>query len=268
MDGLDSSTHTGHGGDDLSLSELSATDHPKPFSLIAQPLHPENIDDENGIFKAVEIRQSEERARENKLQNDLFILRKLNAAFGLYTEALSTTHSSTERVAVQLEQTNALLDKYVNILIKSEAVTRLVFDERWAGAEEDEDMLEREEREAEELRRREDQERALAAQREVERREREEQEREARQEKHRVEGVKTGRSVSRSTSGVRGVRGTRASMRSAAQTASRSVSTRTNNSITQVGSGKISTTASKIGRPSLSVSTRGSTVSHKLPRQG
>jgi hypothetical protein len=34
-----------------------------------------------------------------------------------------------------LEHTNALLDKYVNILSKSEAVTRLIFDERWEGAD-------------------------------------------------------------------------------------------------------------------------------------
>lgn len=40
-----------------------------------------------------------------------------------------------QRIMVQLEQTDALLNKYSNILDKSEAVTRLIFDERWEGAE-------------------------------------------------------------------------------------------------------------------------------------
>jgi hypothetical protein len=36
------------------------------------------------------------RTREEKLQNDLFLLKKLNSAFSLYTDALRTTQSSTE----------------------------------------------------------------------------------------------------------------------------------------------------------------------------
>ena len=40
-----------------------------------------------------------------------------------------------QRVAEQLADTDALLSKYINILDKSEAVTRLIFDERWEGAE-------------------------------------------------------------------------------------------------------------------------------------
>lgn len=40
-----------------------------------------------------------------------------------------------QRVAEQLADTDALLNKYINILGKSEAVTRLIFDERWEGAE-------------------------------------------------------------------------------------------------------------------------------------
>ena len=36
------------------------------------------------------------RAREEKLQNDLFLLKKLNGAFSLYTDALRATQSSTE----------------------------------------------------------------------------------------------------------------------------------------------------------------------------
>jgi hypothetical protein len=36
------------------------------------------------------------RTREEKLQNDLFLLKKLNSAFSLYTDALRATQSSTE----------------------------------------------------------------------------------------------------------------------------------------------------------------------------
>ena len=36
------------------------------------------------------------RMREEKLQNDLFLLKKLNSAFSLYTDALRATQSSTE----------------------------------------------------------------------------------------------------------------------------------------------------------------------------
>jgi len=40
-----------------------------------------------------------------------------------------------KRIAEQLEQTDALLNKYVNILSKTDQVARLIFDERWMGAE-------------------------------------------------------------------------------------------------------------------------------------
>lgn len=38
-------------------------------------------------------------------------------------------------MAEQLAQTDALLNKYANMLSKSETVTRLIFDERWGGAD-------------------------------------------------------------------------------------------------------------------------------------
>lgn len=40
-----------------------------------------------------------------------------------------------QQVAEQLVQTDGLLDKYANMLAKSESVTRLIFDEQWEGAE-------------------------------------------------------------------------------------------------------------------------------------
>lgn len=40
-----------------------------------------------------------------------------------------------QKVAKQLAQTDALLNKYVEILHRSEDVSRLIFDEDWQGAE-------------------------------------------------------------------------------------------------------------------------------------
>jgi hypothetical protein len=125
-----------------------------------------------------------------------------------------------------LEQTDALLNKYISILSKSEDFSRLIFDERWQGAEavssyvrsmtdthavmQDEAALERDRSVAEERARREATERALSAQRERERQEREEQERLAQEEKERVEREKREK-----RGAIRGVRGTRASTRGA-----------------------------------------------------
>ncbi|KAL6302117.1 hypothetical protein BKA93DRAFT_737588 [Sparassis latifolia] len=230
------SSRTGPGGADLSLSELSLPDRPgpshrRPFSLLAQPItHNEddpdyspiaddNADAEGELDQTMtqedveKLKKLAAKAREEKLQHDLFILKKLNGAFEVYKDALKETKSSTERVANQLEHTNALLDKYVMILSKSETTAKLILDERWKGAEADEETLEREQAEAEERARREEEERVLAAQRERERLEREEQERKERIERERLERERAEASKSTGRGGVRGVRGTRASMR-------------------------------------------------------
>ncbi|KAF8274603.1 hypothetical protein EI94DRAFT_1696104 [Lactarius quietus] len=204
------------------------------------------------------------RSREEKLRSDLFVLRQLNGAFAAYNDALQATHMGTVRVAKQLEETDALLNKYINILSKSERVRQLIFDERWMGAEADEALLEEEIRAQEEKRRREEEERVLAAQREKERREKEELERAMRDEAERLEREKRDKKAPRSASGVRGVRGTRASMRAGA--AARGVSRAASISSTIVGSHTRapSSTApgpSKIGRPSSSTSSsRGSSL--------
>ncbi|TBU56853.1 hypothetical protein BD310DRAFT_930654 [Dichomitus squalens] len=231
-----SSSRTGHGGDDLSLSELSLSDRPqsksarrRPFSLLAQPLSPDESavaddedteeggggQDETMTQEDVEkARKVAAKTREEKLQHDLFVLKKLNSAFEVYKDALRETKSSTDRVAERLGHTNALLDKYVRILSGSEKITKLILDERWQGAEADEEQLLREEEEERERARREEEERQLAAQRERERLEREQREREERETRERLEREKAeaAKTASRG-SGVRGVRGTRASMR-------------------------------------------------------
>lgn len=136
-----------------------------------------------------------------------------------------------QKVAIQLQHTNALLDKYVRILSTSEKVAKLVLDERWEGADavsgsirctfllkftkcQDEEIVERELEEERERELREEEVR-IAAERERERLEREEQERrEQRELRERLEQEKAQAvAASGRGSGVRGVRGTRASMR-------------------------------------------------------
>ncbi|KAF8556388.1 hypothetical protein OG21DRAFT_660696 [Imleria badia] len=152
--------HTGPGGADLSLSELSLSDKPYSrdgprFSLLAPPPVPVRFSAEQSIIEECEEggdttgsvdeqddanntvieRVVTEKTREEKLQSDLFILKKLNASFAVLNDALQATKGATEQVAEQLSQTDALLDKYANMLAKSETVTRLIFDERWGGAD-------------------------------------------------------------------------------------------------------------------------------------
>ncbi|KDQ57463.1 hypothetical protein JAAARDRAFT_58075 [Jaapia argillacea MUCL 33604] len=237
-----SSSNTGPGGDDLSLSELSPSYHAKPgplrkrFSLFARPRDEESLDIEdaddlveNTIRAEVEAGEDEgegedeevvvererrvvTRTREEKLQHDLFILRKLNESFAVYNEALAEAKTATEKVSAQVRETNVLLDRYVGLLSRSDEISRLIFDEKWNGADMDQEIIEQEEREAEEKARREEEERALAEQRELERLEKEEQERAAREERERLERETKVKPVGRG-SGVTGVRGTRASMR-------------------------------------------------------
>jgi len=200
------------------------------------------------------------RMREEKLQNDLFLLKKLNGAFSLYTDALRATQSSTERLKARLKDTNALLDQYIGMLDRSEAVAKLILDERWQGSSADEEIYRNQIREREAALRREaearEREAELARQRlEEERLAREEEElRQAEREKVLEKKKGVGRGVSRtadsSSSGVRGVRGTRASMRA------RSVVTgATRGTTTTSGPGKTG-----IPRPSSSASTRTSMI--------
>lgn len=176
-----SSSHTGPGGADLSLSELYISDREedatvsKPFSLLPQrpqrevyngvlgrdesePVlnHNDNgnevDDDEELVADQGKRSLSEARSREERLQHDLFVLKKLNGSFSLYNDALNDTRSSTEvrcfcivctqatshlcrpqNVALQLDRTDRLLDQYVNLLRHSENNSRLIFDETWQG---------------------------------------------------------------------------------------------------------------------------------------
>jgi hypothetical protein len=67
---------------DLSISELDQT--LKPFTLLAPP-EPEESPQRHSA-----------KARGEKLQSDIFILRKLNASFELFNEALQDTGSANQ----------------------------------------------------------------------------------------------------------------------------------------------------------------------------
>lgn len=116
--------HTGPGGADLSLSELSLSDKPYSrdgprFSLLAPPPAPVRFSaDQNTILEGEECEEGgditgsvdehddanntimehivAEKTREEKLQSDLFILRKLNASFAVLNDALQATKGATE----------------------------------------------------------------------------------------------------------------------------------------------------------------------------
>jgi len=107
---------TGPGGADLSISDLSLPGRPrtleKPFSLLASgvqdQLHIHQGDrevEDQSIPGPVGRTEREERntfaAREEKLQGDIFVLKKLNASFALFNEALQDT-SLANQVAVAL----------------------------------------------------------------------------------------------------------------------------------------------------------------------
>ncbi|KAJ7498278.1 hypothetical protein B0H11DRAFT_1909324 [Mycena galericulata] len=142
------------------------------------------------------------RVRDENLQNDAIVLKKLNAALTSFTDALGDVGSQNERIAAQLEQTEALLNKHVDILSGSEKFARLILDDKWQGAEADERSIAQEQREAEEGARK------LEA-------ERVQREQERLQDLKRADQMERDRKQTAARGGVRGVRGTRASIRAA-----------------------------------------------------
>ena len=87
---------------DLSISELSLSDHTlKPFTLLAPPeldTDPEESEESEVPVEPVtqQAQKHADKAREEKLQSDIFILRKLNASFELFNEALQDTGSANQ----------------------------------------------------------------------------------------------------------------------------------------------------------------------------
>jgi len=124
--------------DDLSLSDLSLNDQTaimsKPFSLLARPesepelrtpqrdrTHSRNDDEgtkddlNEEVIDQLEEEDKRKQAaklREEKLQSDVFILKKLNASFEMFKEALEDTGSANE-VRNTLLLTPLLLTHYI-----------------------------------------------------------------------------------------------------------------------------------------------------------
>ncbi|TRM69967.1 hypothetical protein BD626DRAFT_475884 [Schizophyllum amplum] len=258
-----SSSRTGPYGDDLSLSELDQTvtferapgedrePSTPPRGEGEEQLEEGDLDDPEAAEKR---RRIAGKRREDKLQNDLFILRKLNTTFAALSDSMKEAHAAKERVGLQLEQTDALLNRYTSILALTEDYSRLILDEDWQGGEKDEEEWERTRREEEERIRREAEARAEAERREQERREREEAERQKQEERERLVRERKERQAARGT--VTGVRGTRASMRGLARGSTRGTAS-------TAGARPSSATGARSG---TQVSRRGSTTSRGAPR--
>ncbi|KAH8827991.1 hypothetical protein DL96DRAFT_1601177 [Flagelloscypha sp. PMI_526] len=235
-------SRTGPGGDDLSLSELSIEDRSLPlFNHTGQLSSPESSrrDDDDDFTERIAGR-----THEDKLMSDLAVLKNMNSAFATFNEALNATRTTNEGITEQLAQTDALLNKYIGILSKSEDFAKLILDDEWQGALADDEELEREQREEEERIKREEQERLIAAQRAQEQARRESEEKKLRDVLAQKERDRNDRAI-RGT--IRGVRGTRASMRGQTARAASSSGSR-GLSVTQSGTaGGISSTASTRG---------------------
>jgi hypothetical protein len=93
---------------DLSLSDLSLRDRDgimsKPFSLLSGPeptTPPQQMGElgeveEEGAVEEIDeeaLKRQNAKAREEKLQSDVFMLKKLNASFAAFNEALDATGS-------------------------------------------------------------------------------------------------------------------------------------------------------------------------------
>ena len=114
---LPSSSDTGPGGDDLSISDLSfnlkfdrTAIFQNPLALLRpEPLTPtrgnERDDDlhadtdagpKTGAEKTEQEKRQAAKLREEKLQSDIFILKKLNTSFALFNEVLQDTGSANQ----------------------------------------------------------------------------------------------------------------------------------------------------------------------------
>ncbi|KAL1748861.1 hypothetical protein HDZ31DRAFT_28972 [Schizophyllum fasciatum] len=259
-----SSSRTGPYGDDLSLSELDQTvtydgdpdNRADPSTPARRGREEEHEGDDDDDPEAAEKRRRlASKRREDKLQNDLFILRKLNSTFAALSESLQEAHDARERVALQLEQTDALLNRYTNILSLTEDYSRLILDEDWQGGEQDEEEWERARQEEEARLRREAEARAEAERREREKREREEAERHKQEERERLIRERKERQAARGT--VTGVRGTRASMRGYARGSTRGAASTTGSRPTSATSARPGTTTARRGSTSRGMSRPG-----------
>nr|ASF90247.1 hypothetical protein SPAR05597 [Bartheletia paradoxa] len=98
-------------------------------------MHPEDIEPTEETDHRGHLGRAE--AREEQLQAALAGLRGINDVFGGYVGALEAAKTHNQRFTLQVSHTNALLDKYIEILGQTEHTQRLVLDETWHGGTED-----------------------------------------------------------------------------------------------------------------------------------
>jgi hypothetical protein len=91
--------------DDFSISELRLSTPPKPFSLLARPRSPTTPTPQDDVEVEDDEEEEEEpertvrtgtRTRDEDLQSDLFVLKKINGAFMEFNDVLDHVGSANE----------------------------------------------------------------------------------------------------------------------------------------------------------------------------
>ncbi|WVF70123.1 hypothetical protein IAT40_004911 [Kwoniella sp. CBS 6097] len=84
-------------------------------------------------------------ARENKLRESLYELRRMNEVFDGFLGALEGVRGHNERLAQRVQQTSALLDEYTAIMGQTEFTQRLLLNPKWTGSADDAEAIAAEE---------------------------------------------------------------------------------------------------------------------------
>ncbi|GJJ06436.1 hypothetical protein Clacol_000628 [Clathrus columnatus] len=217
--------NTGHGGEDLSLSELCLDSdfsenllEEKPFSLLP-PQSRNNAQNNNHNLEAATQSTSDSNPinaidasgkststrsqREEQLQRDLFVLKKLNASMSVYMNALKSVSTATENATLQMDRTEKLLNLYVDLMRETEKNSQLIFDETWQGGSDDLQLVAQLKQEAAEREERERQEKERIIRMEREKREKERKEELEREAKQRKEQERAAAKMIKATRGMR-----------------------------------------------------------------
>ncbi|WVQ97761.1 hypothetical protein IAU59_004875 [Kwoniella sp. CBS 9459] len=84
-------------------------------------------------------------ARETKLRESLYELRRMNEVFDGFLGALEGVRGHNERLAQRVHQTSELLDEYTAIMGQTEFTQRLLLNPKWTGSADDAEAIAAEE---------------------------------------------------------------------------------------------------------------------------
>ncbi|OCF33896.1 hypothetical protein I316_04238 [Kwoniella heveanensis BCC8398] len=84
-------------------------------------------------------------ARDDKLRESLYELRRMNEVFDGFLGALEGVRGHNERLAQRVQQTSALLDEYTAIMGQTEFTQRLLLNPKWTGSADDAEAIAAEE---------------------------------------------------------------------------------------------------------------------------